>query len=346
MPILANAVALAFAAAATLTNPLLPSGPDPWVIQHGEFYYYMNSTGANLTIWKTRSIADLKSAEHRVVWTPPASGPYSHEIWAPELHWINNRWYIYFAADTGTNQTHRVWVAENASADPLEGTWTVKGKLSDPGDHWAIDASVFENKGRLYAIWSGWQGDTNGTQSIFIAELQNPWTMKGDRVLLSSPQYPWEKAGDLPVSLKPGETPASRTHEPLHVDVNEGPEVLRHGNKLFLVYSGSACWTEWYELGMLTASADADLLDPASWSKSSTPVFWELPEGGVYGPGHNGFFKSADGKEDWIIYHANSRAGQGCGSQRSPRAQPIRWKDDGSPDFGRPVAVGTPIPAP
>src|SRR5690348_13240502 len=98
----------------TFTNPLLPTGPDPWVIYKDGFYYYMNTTGMNLTIWKTRSIADLKTAEKKVVWRPPASGPYSHEVWAPELHFLDAKWYIYFAADAGTNQTHRVWVIENA----------------------------------------------------------------------------------------------------------------------------------------------------------------------------------------------------------------------------------------
>src|SRR5580704_4727062 len=118
----------------TFTNPLLPSGADPWVIAWKGYYYYMNTTGKNLTIWKTRDITDLKNAEKKVVWTPPSSGPYSHEIWAPELHRLDNKWYIYFAADAGSNESHRVWVLENGAADPLDGTWEMKGKLSTPED--------------------------------------------------------------------------------------------------------------------------------------------------------------------------------------------------------------------
>ena len=76
-----------------LVNPLLPSGPDPWVIQRGDFYYYMNTTGRNLTIWKTRDITDLAHAEKKIVWTPPAEGPYSHDIWAPELHFLDGKWH-------------------------------------------------------------------------------------------------------------------------------------------------------------------------------------------------------------------------------------------------------------
>ena len=319
------------AASDTFTNPLLDSGADPWVIQWQGNYYYMNTTGVNLTIWKTRDITDLRHAEVRVVWTPPVSGPFSHEIWAPELHRLAGKWYIYFAADAGSNESHRIWVLENPANDPLEGTWQMKGKLSGPEDRWGIDPSVFANKGVEYAIWSGWSGATNGSQKIFISRLENPWTLGSKPVVVSSPELPWEKVGDL--------VKVNRIDEIPHVDVNEGPEILRHEGKIMLVYSASGCWTDYYELGMLTASESSDLLDPASWIKSTKSVFFESPEGSVYGPGHNSFFKSPDQTEDWILYHANSGPGQGCGDHRSPRAQPFKWESDGTPDFGKPVPL-------
>ncbi len=331
----------------TITNPLLPAGPDPWVTSRNGYYYYMNTTGHSLVIWKTRHIGDLKTAKKKVIWTPPAEGSYSHDIWAPELHFLSEKWYVYFAADAGTNHSHRLWVLENPSSDPLQGTWTLKGKLNTPSDRWAIDGSVFENHGKLYLVWSGWAGDENGTQSIYLAQMSNPWTVEGKRIIVSTPTYPWEKIGDRPDNRANREAnPGANTDEPLHIDVNEGPEVLQHGDKVFLIYSGSACWTNFYELGMVQASASSDLMDPASWTKAPLPVFWESPEAHAYGTGHNGFFKSPDGKQDWIIYHANSEPNQGCGQKRSPRAQPFTWNADGTPDFGRPVPLGTPLPAP
>lgn len=318
------------AAAETFTNPLLPSGPDPWSIYREGFYYYMHTTGTNLTIWKTRDLADLKTAEKKVVWTPPASGPYSKDIWAPELHFLQGKWYIYFAADAGKNQSHRLWVIENGSADPLLGEWVMKGKLADPSDKWAIDGSVFEHKGNLYLVWSGWEGDTNGRQDIYIARLRNPWTVDGRRVMISSPEHPWEKVGDT-----------KNPEDPPHIDVNEGPQILKHGDRLFLIYSASGCWTEHYALGMLTVSVRRNLLDKTSWRKHPRPVFQQSAAARAYGTGHNSFFKSPDGREDWILYHANSQPNQGCGRQRSPRAQPFTWKADGTPDFGTPVGTGT-----
>jgi GH43 family beta-xylosidase len=112
----------------TFKNPLRPSGADPWVIQWNGFYYYMNTTGANLTIWQTKDMTDLAHARKKVVWTPESGEPYSHELWAPELHRLGNKWYIYFAADAGHNSSHRIFVVENRSVDPLDGSWKFKGK--------------------------------------------------------------------------------------------------------------------------------------------------------------------------------------------------------------------------
>ncbi len=328
---LAALAVLSWAAAATFTNPLLPVGPDPWVVYRDGFYYYMNTTGNNLTIRKTRDISDLRDAEAKVVWTPPASGPYSHEIWAPELHFLSGKWYLYFAADSGTNQSHRLWVLENSSPDPLTGNWTMKGEVTDPTHDWAIDPTVFEQAGKLYLLWSGWPGDQDGTQNIYIARLKNPWTVEGVRVLLSTPQYAWEEFGDLP-------------HR--HVNVNEGPEILQHDGKRFLIYSASGCWTDHYALGMLTATALSDPLDRNSWVKSPQPVFSESPSAHAYGTGHNGFFQSPDRTQYWIVYHANVEPHQGCNGFRSPRAQPFSWNPDGTPNFGTPVPVGQPISKP
>lgn len=319
----------------TFTNPILPSGADPWVIYKNGYYYYTNTNGYKLEIWKTKDITALNAAQHKTVWLPPAQGPYSKQIWAPELHYIDNKWYMYFAADDGDNNHHRLYVIENASDDPLQGEWTFKGQVGDATNKWAIDPSVFENKGKLFLIWAGWEGDTNGEQDIYIAQMKNAYTVGSERVKISTPTYQWEKYGDL-----------HDASDPPHVNVNEGPEMLKHGNKLFLVYSASGCWTDYYALGMLTASANSNLLDPSSWEKSPEPVFKASPENSVFAPGHNAFFRSPDGKQDWILYHANDKPGEGCGKNRSPRVQQFRWRKDGSPDFGIPVKTGIQMAVP
>jgi len=319
----------------TFTNPLLPSGADPWVITKDGYYYYTNSSGSRLVLWKTKDITDLAHAERKVIWVPPAGTDYSKELWAPELHYLQHKWYMYFAADDGDNNHHRLYVIENSSQDPTQGEWVFKGKLADETDKWAIDASVFENKGKLYLIWAGWEGDANGQQNIYIAQMKNPYTVASKRIKISSPTYQWEIHGDL-----------NDKADPPHVNVNEGPEMLQHADKLFLIYSASGCWTDYYALGMLTANKRSDLLNALSWKKSAKPVFKQSPENGVYATGHNSFFKSPDGTQDWILYHANPQPGMGCGKDRSPRAQQFFWHADGTPDFGVPVKTGVPIAVP
>ncbi len=170
----------------TFVNPLLASGPDPWVIYRQGYYYYISSGGGGLTLRKTRALGELRNASPTTIWRPPQTGPYSREIWAPELHFLRGKWYVYFAADAGANQSHRLWVIENPSPDPAEGEWTFKGKVADLDDRWAIDGTVFESRGRMYLAWSGWEGDINGVQNIYLAELEDPWTVKGRRVRMSA----------------------------------------------------------------------------------------------------------------------------------------------------------------
>ncbi|WP_326464101.1 glycoside hydrolase family 43 protein [Chitinophaga sp.] len=316
---------------ATFTNPLLPGGPDPWVFFKDGKYYYTSTLGNRVGVRVTNKMSALKDAPLVTLWTPPADGPYSREIWAPEIHFVQGKWYVYFAADNGSNDNHRMYVIENGNADPTQGSWTFKGKIADATDKWAIDGSVFEYNSKLYMIWSGWEGDTNEKQQIYIAPLSNPWTIGGDRVMISTPTYDWEKRGNS------GGLP----------QVNEGPEALiSPTGRLFLTYSASGCWTDDYALGLLTLKEGGDPLNAADWQKSATPVFSKSESSGAFGPGHNGFFKSVDQKESWIIYHANPLPGQGCGNNRSPRMQPFTWKADGTPDFGQPANIAVPLQVP
>jgi GH43 family beta-xylosidase len=319
----------------TFTNPLMSSGADPCILQKDGFYYFTSSSGSRLVLRKSKDLADLKTAEQKTIWTPPAGTVYSKELWAPELHFIQGKWYMYFAADDGSNKNHRIYVVENPSPDPMEGTWEFKGKISDRSDKWAIDVSVFEYLGSLYMLWSGWEGDVDGQQNIYIARMKNPWTIDGERVPISKPTYDWETVGDI-----------SSANGVRHVNVNEGPVALIKNRKLFVVYSASGCWTDSYCLGMITFTGKNNLLDPGAWKKNPLPVFKQKPESEAYAPGHNTFFKSPDGKEDWIVYHANPLPGQGCGRFRSPRAQKFTWNKDGTPDFGEPVKTDIPIENP
>ena len=80
----------------TFTNPILPSGADPYSTYYKGYYYYTNTLQNRLELWKTKDLADLKNAESKVIWTAPKGTDYSADIWAPEFHIINGKWYCYF----------------------------------------------------------------------------------------------------------------------------------------------------------------------------------------------------------------------------------------------------------
>ncbi len=305
-------------------NPIIGSGADPWIVRHTDgYYYYTNTTGNNITIWKSKTISGLQNAEKKVVWTPHPGAPNSAHIWAPEMHFIEGKWYIYFAASAGDMGKQRMHVIQSETADPYSNYSypedTTYGKINTPEDKWAIDGTILDFDGQYYFAWSGWEGDVNVRQDIYIAPMENPWTVYGERVELSRPDYNWEKIG-----------------EP---HVNEGPQFLQNPDgQLFLIYSASGSWTDDYKLGMLTFTG-TDPLNPNAWEKHPEPLFVKDPNVAVFGPGHNGFFKSPDGTEDWIIYHAAKF--QRSGWDRNVRMQKFTWNEDGTPNFGTPVATGT-----
>ena len=183
-------------------------------------------------------------------------------------------------------------------------------------------------------IWSGWEGDNNSQQNIYMAKLKNPWTIERNRVLLAEPTYNWEKQGDLDDDLNPA-----------HVNVNEGPQYLENNGRIFIVFSASGCWTDSYSLGLIEFNGE-NILDSQSWTKQAKPIFTKSEKNSVYAPGHNSFFKSPNGKEDWILYHANSNPYEGCGEKRSPRMQKISWNNDGTPNLGIPLSTDTNIVTP
>jgi GH43 family beta-xylosidase len=311
--------AAASASGSTFTNPITSAGADPWVTRWQDRYLLAASRdgGIWLTVSPKNDLTGIDSGSQHRIWTSPVDGPDSQDVWAPELHHVDGHWYVYFAATTAdkNNDNHRMFVLESASDDPFS-TYTDRGRIADSAGRWAIDGTRFSWKGEDYFVWSGWPGTTNGRQNLYIARMASPTRLTGEGVLLSSPTLPWEQQG---------------------MPIEEGPEALQHGGRLFLVYSASGSWTDHYCLGMLHLTG-SDPLDPGSWTKSPEPVF--AGTGDVTSPGHASFTTSPDGRQDWIVYH--SARYPGAGWDRVIDTQRFTWRADGTPEFGTPIGSDTP----
>lgn len=307
----------------TFRNPILLQRADPWVYKHTDGYYYFTASVPEfdrIEIRRAATIQGLGTADPVTVWHKHNEGPMSANIWAPEIHHMDGSWYIYFAA--GHSEEHfriRSYVLENSSPNPLEGEW-VERELQVHWDSFTLDVTTFEHHGTRYLVWAQGHPDIPGNSNLYIAPLTNPWTIASAPVLLTKPELPWEIKGYL---------------------VNEGPAVLKRNGRIFISYSASAT-NHHYCMGLLTASENSDLLNPASWTKSPAPVFQSCDTAGQYGPGHNSFTVSEDGTEDIFVYHArNYKDIEGeplFDPNRHTRAQVLRWNDDGTPNFGTPEA--------
>lgn len=304
---------LASSPAATFSNPVLPSGPDPWVFRDHDHYYYTHTLGDRITLWRTGDVTRLAEAEQRTVWTRPSAGANAHSIWAPELHRIGGKWYLYYSATAAGHKddAHRgVFVLENASRDPMQGAWIDRGRVNTRRA--GIDGTVFQHRGALYFAYSPYIGSVSG---IAVARMENPWTITGEEVVIAEPDKDWETQGGR--------------------SILEGPEFLvSPSGQIYMTYSAGACWSDNYALGLLSARPGADLVSRESWSKKPQPVLSSA--NGIYATGHNGFFRSPDGKEQWIVYHANPAAGMGCTAKRAPHLGRIDWTTNGEPRFPRP----------
>ncbi len=313
-------------------NPI-GEGADPWVVRdpvQKRFLWCYSQGNRSVAINTSDTLTSL-GKEH-VIWQAPASGPYAREIWAPELHFLDGRWHIYFAASDGKNENHRAYVLKSKTEDAL-GEYDLVGPLkTGEGDNrdspniWAIDMTVLNHKDRRYAIWSGWDAPGTDQQFLYIAEMESPTKLTGPRVrLCEHDDYLWER-------IEPQEDAKG---------LNEGPQVFQSGGKTAIVYSCGASWMPTYKLGMLELHGD-NPLNPASWTKRPEPVFQSTET--TYGVGHSCFVRSLGDDQWWHVFHA--KRDRNPGWRRAIYVQPMQVDADGYPDFGKPVDAGAVLSRP
>jgi GH43 family beta-xylosidase len=321
-PMLARSDASASSTAAE--NPLVRQRADAQIFRHDGSYYMTASVPEydRLIIRRSPTLAGLGAAEETVVWRRPASGRMAGYIWAPELHPIDGRWHIYFAAGDGDDKFRiRTYVLRAAGSDPLTSNWELLGKLTTPWDTFTLDSTIFEHRGVRYISWAQHEPGFANNTNVFLAPLATPTTLARAPVRLTAPTFEWETQG---------------------FKVNEGPAFLARNGRLFMTYSASATDAR-YCLGLLTAPDDADIMNPSVWTKAPQPVFVSSSATAVYGPGHNSFTVDEQG-HDVLVYHGRDYekiVGDPLfDPNRHTRIQRLYFRADGAPDFGIPVGNG------
>lgn len=305
-------------------NPLVRQRADAQILRHKRQFYLTGSVPEydRLVLRRASTIAGLSDATETVLWRRPASGKMAGYIWAPEIHWFDGRWHVYFAAGDGDKKFRiRTYVLTSADRDPMNATWELLGQLQTPWDTFTLDSTIFEHRGARYIAWAQTEPGIATNSNLYLAPLKTATTLAARPARLSVPEFDWEVQG---------------------FKVNEGPAILARHGRLFLTYSASATDAR-YCMGMLTADARADIMNPKSWTKSPVPVFASSEANKVYGPGHNSFVVDEKGR-DLLVYHGRDyREIKGdplFDPNRHTRVQPIKYRRDGTPEFGVPAANG------
>ena len=314
-------------------NPI-GEGADPWVTldpTQPRYLWCLSEGNRGISIYTSTRLESL--GQKHIVWKAPSQGPYSKQVWAPELHFINDHWYIYFAASDGDNANHLSYVLKSEGNDPL-GQYTLHGPLATgEGEDgrspnlWAIDVTVMQHAGKLFAIWSGWDTADSDRQYLYIAPMKSPTELGGRRVrLCRNDNHPWE---------------FTRYEKEVNTDdkgrgLNEAPQVFTSQGRTFVTYSCGASWLPTYKLGILEFTGK-NPLNPKDWVKQATPVFTGTDS--TYGVGHSCFVHSLDRKTQWHIYHA--KRDREPGWRRTIFIQPLQIDRDGFPLLGQALKTGS-----
>jgi len=277
--------------------PFIEQRADPYLYKHTDGTYYFTGSDPSydrISLRESSTLSGISKAKEKVIWKKHETGIMSCHIWAPELHYLCGKWYIYFAAGEKEDVWKiRPYILECTGPNPMEDDWIEKGPIKCSTDDefsfraFSLDATVFEHQDELYLVWAEKVGVGKMISNLYIAKMQDPYQLKTTQVLLTTPDYDWERKGYW---------------------VNEGPAILKRNGRIFLTYSASSTGA-YYCVGMLSAMEDSNLLDPRSWEKEPCPVLSTDAEKGIYGPGHNSFTKSEDGQSDIMVFHARQYEG-------------------------------------
>lgn len=305
-------------------KPFIEQRADPYVYRHTDgIYYFTASVPAydRIVLRRSETLQGLAEAEEKTLWMKHESGEMSQHIWAPELHYLDGKWYIYFAAGERDDIWKiRPFILECTGQDPMTDTWIERGKMQRSDDDiysfeaFSLDATIFENKGERYYVWAEKVSVGIQISNLYIAKMESPTKLATAQVLLTTPDYDWERR---------------------EIWVNEGPAVIKKDGRIFLTYSASATG-ECYCMGMLSIDENEDLLDPRAWKKERHPVLSSNAVAGLYGPGHNSFTKLPDGT-DVCVYHARPYAeikGDPLyDPNRHAMLMKVEWDEKGYPIF-------------
>ena len=320
----------------TFHNPVSPGdAPDPFMTYDPDtgYYYSVFTRNTCLEIFRSRHAGNIvRDGDSHVIYRVPEHGYYGC-IWAPEMHKVGGRWYIYTSGQiTQQNGPKHIFVMGAKTDDPF-GEWEYLGEPM-PGLYSIDPTSYVAPNGLQYLCYCRIEHDENGnTRNVLqIRRMDDPAHGSSQCADIARAEYPWEM---IP--------PYDNRHL-----INEGAFFLESKGRLFVIYSANGMTIDRYCMGLLEFTGDpcnsSQLCNARYWVKTDHPIFEKA--NGVYGPGHASYFRSPDGREVWCAYHGRAAAEDQLSRSRFMHIQKIDFDETGFPVMGEPVGSGSEIAPP
>ena len=311
----------------TFKNPVSPgNAPDPFMTYDPDtgYYYSLFTRSDCLEIFRSRHAGEIVTGgESRVIYKIPDHGYYGC-IWAPEMHRINGRWYIYTSGCITENHDPMHIFVMGAKTDDPFGEWEYLGEPMP--DLFAIDPTSYTApNGLQYLCYCRIEHDENRNirNVLQIRRMEAPNRGSSQCADIARAEYPWEM---IP--------PYDNRHL-----INEGPFFIESKGRLFVIYSANGMTIDRYCMGLLEFTGDpsnsSDLCNAKYWVKLDHPIFEKA--NGAYGPGHASFFRSPNGTELWCAYHARTCSENQLSRVRYMNLQKITFDESGFPVMGEPI---------
>lgn len=279
----------------TYTNPVWPGYfADPFVLKvQNEYYAYGTGENAHADgrVFPVLHSTDFVHWNHIGGALTPLPGA-RQAYWAPEAAAREGHFYLYYsAADGAGDDTHRLRVAV---ADHPAGPFQDSGHLLLPDEGFTIDAHPFRDPkdDRWYLFFAKDFFDARvGTALAVVPLADDMISAAGPVMTVLRPSADWQ-------IYERSRTIYGQTWDAWHTV--EGPFVVVHDGRYYLLYSGGAWQTPDYGVGYAVADS---VLGPYSEPEAGPSVLRGVP-GHVLGPGHNSVVLGPDDETLFVAYHA------------------------------------------
>ena len=294
---------------------------DPVMAKQGSTYYLF-STGPGITFYSSTDMVNWKPEgrvfEGNPTWAKGIAPSFNGHIWAPDIHFANGKYYLYYSVSAFGKNTSAIGVTVNKTLDPRspDYKWVDQGIVvqSIPGrDEWnAIDPNiVVDNQG---ATWMSFGSFWDGLKMFKLdASLAKP----------AEPQEWKSIARRAPLALKADGRPV-----PAEI---EAPFIFKKNGWYYLFASWGLCCkaaeNTYHVVVGRAKDAAGPYLDKRGKDMASGGGSLVLaPTRQWNGVGHNSAY-TFDGK-DYLVLHAYEVADK---YRQKLKILPMEWDKDGWP---------------